>query len=112
MDPITIRYGETVTLPLDAGDVTKTAAEIFVGKPGQTYIIRKETTLVDGVGTFVLDPQQTSVPIGKYYYQVNTVDANGAVSKYPSPLEDCDGCDTSDFPTFYIGEALDSTEVS
>lgn len=37
--------GESVVLPLDAGDTTAEIASIFIGKPGETYILTKQTTL-------------------------------------------------------------------
>ena len=111
MDPITIRYGESLTLPLDAGDITAVSADIYVGRPGAAYVLTKNILLVDGAGTFVLNSTDTSLPIGTYYYQINVTDSNGNVEKYPSPDASCDNCE-GDFPQFIVCEALDEIEVS
>lgn len=111
MDPIIIRYGEHVTLPIDVGDNTATQAAIYVGKPGQQYVITQSVSLVSGEGVIVLDATDTSIPLGTYYYQINVTDANGYVEKYPTPKPNCDDCE-SEFPEFIVCEALDSTEVS
>lgn len=111
MEPISIRYGESVTLPIDTGDTTAVSADIYIGKPGQAYAISESATLTDGKGTFVIAGVDTQIPLGTYYYQINVTDANGYVEKYPSPDTDCDGCD-DDFPQFIVGEALDAIEVS
>lgn len=110
MEPITLRYGESLTLPLDTGDILAVSADMYVGKPGIPYLITKNVTLVDGKGTFVFSSADTQIPLGTYYYQINVTDSLGYVEKYPSP-EDCSGCAT-DFPEFIVGEALDETEVS
>lgn len=110
MEPISIIYGESLTLPIDTGSVTDVSADIYVGKPGEAYIITKSATLVDGVGTFTFLPEDTRKPVGTYYYQINVTPAAGSLEKYPSPDEDCeDG--TVDFPKFIIGESLDEMEV-
>lgn len=111
MDSILIRYGESVTLPIDTGDITDLSADIYVGKPGELYVITKHTNLVDGQGTFILDTVDTEIPLGTYYYQINVTNSGGYVEKYPSPEEDCSKCD-DDFPEFVVGEALDEIEVS
>jgi hypothetical protein len=111
MDSISIRYGEDVTLPLDAGDTTAISADIYIGKPGQVYILTKHITLTDGKGTFVFSGAETEIPLDTYYYQINVTDELGAVEKYPSPQSDCDSCD-SEFPKFIVHEALDQIEVS
>lgn len=111
MDSINIRYGESVTLPLDAGDVTAVSADIYIGKPGEAYVLTKNITLTAGVGTFVLDGTDTALPLDTYYYQINVTDALGNVEKYPSPDVSCDGCE-GDFPKFIVCEALDEIEVS
>lgn len=110
MDQISIRYGESLTLPLDTGDITNVSADIYIGKPGEPYILTKTISLGDGVGTFVFTSLQTQIPLGTYYYQINVTDADGYVTKYPSP-DDCEGC-SSDFPRFEVCESLDMTEVS
>jgi len=111
MDPIIVRYGESLTLPLDAGDVTATSADIFIGKPGQAYVLTKNITLTDGVGTFTFSTSDTQLPLDTYYYQINVTDGGGYVIKYPSPEDICDDCDT-EFPQFVVCEALDEIEVS
>lgn len=111
MDQISIRYGENVTLPIDAGDTTAVRADIFVGTPGEVYIFTTNADLTDGAGFFELSQTDTEIPLGEYSYQINVTDSNGAVSKYPSPEDVCDGCE-GDFPKFVVYEALDSTEVS
>ena len=111
MDTISIRYGEDVTLPLNAGDITAVSADLYVGKPGEVYVLTKNITLTEGVGVFELDQTDTAIPLGTYNYQINVTDSNGYVSKFPSPSEPCGGCDT-DFPEFIVYEALDAQEVS
>lgn len=111
MEPISIRYGETVTLPLDTGDTTAVSADIYIGKPGATYVLTQHISLVNGEGTFVLDSTDTRLPLDTYFYQINVLDALGKLDKYPSPDNDCDGCD-SNFPEFIVNEALDEIEVS
>lgn len=108
MDEIHIRYGEDVTLPLDANDSTAEAATLYVGKPGEIPVIIKPIVLVAGMGAFDLTGLDTSVPLGTYKYQINITNDSGQVEKYPEP--DCDDCD-SDFPSFTVHEALDETEV-
>lgn len=110
MDSISIRYGEGVTLPVDAGDLTAVTADIYIGKPGEAYTLTQSIGLTDGMGTFVLSPEETRVPLGTYYYQINITDSEGYVEKYPSP-EDCDYGE-SNFPQFIVAEALDEIEVS
>lgn len=113
MDNINIRYGESVTLPLETGNVFNVSASIFIGKPGTLYAITKDITLVDGKGVFELAPEDTRIPLGEYNYQVNVTDADGRVEKYPGFDDngDCGECD-SEFPLFTVKEALDETEVS
>ncbi len=111
MDTISIRYGESLTLPIDTGDATAQSADIYVGKPGELYVITKNVSLIDGQGTFVLEASDTQIPLDTYYYQINVTDADGYVEKYPTPEIDCDDCE-GDFPQFIVCEALDATEVS
>lgn len=111
MDEISIRYGESLTLPIDTGDPTALSADIYVGKPGQVYSITKHITLVNGMGTFVFDSTDTQIPLDTYYYQINVTDSGGYVEKYPTPEPNCTDCE-SDFPQFIVCEALDATEVS
>lgn len=111
MESITIRYGEHLTLPLDTGDVTDVSADIYIGKPGAAYVLTKNISLTNGLGTFVFDSTDTSLPLDTYYYQINVTDADGYVQKFPSPDETCTDCDTG-FPQFVVCEALDEIEVS
>ena len=110
MDPISIRYGESLTLPLDAGDLTAETADIYIGRPGEVYTLTKHITLAEGLGVFTFEPTDTRIPLGTYYYQINVTDADGYVEKYPSP-EGCSDCE-SEFPKFIVYEALDEQEVS
>ncbi len=113
MESINIRYGERVTLPLDTGDATDVSADIYVGNPGELYVLTKHITLTDGKGTFVLTSTDTAIPLGTYKYQVNVTDVSGEPQKFPSPQdENCGDCDEVEFPDFTVHEALDSTEVS
>ena len=111
MDPIAIRYGENLTLPIDTGDITDVSADIYIGKPGEAYTLTKNTTLTGGVGTFIFSSSDTELPLDTYYYQINTTDEDGYVEKYPSPDASCNGSENN-FPQFIVGEALDEIEVS
>ena len=111
MNPISIRYGESVTLPIDTGDITDVEASIYIGKPGQQYILSKTISLTDGVGVFIITEEETKLPLGIYYYQINTTDNTGYVQKFPEPEENCGDCQAN-FPEFIIYEALDEIEVS
>lgn len=112
MEPISIRYGESLTLPLQTGDTSAVSADIFIGRPGEAYLITKHVALTDGGGYFVFTPVDTSVPLGTYYYQINVTDVNSKVGKYPSPSNQCNDDDGTDFPRFIICEALDEMEIS
>lgn len=109
MDTIQIRYGEDVTLPLDASDVTAVSADLYIGKPGEVYVLTKNITLTAGVGVFELNAADTALPLGTYNYQINVTDDDGFVKKYPSPSSDCEDCG---FPEFIVCESLDVQEVS
>lgn len=109
MDEISIRYGEVVTLPFDANDPTATEATLYVGKPGEAPKITKPISLESGNGVFELTELDTSIPLGEYKYQINVMFGSVGPEKYPNP--DCDNCDSDDFPTFSVHEALDATEV-
>jgi len=111
MQPISIRYGETLAISIDAGDPLAVSADMYVGKPGEMYSATSHAELTDGVGVFVFEPSDTRIPIGTYFYQVNVNNGDGKPEKFPSPEEDCGGCEP-DFPEFIVGEALDETEVS
>ena len=111
MEPIIVRYGESLTLPLDAADSNAVEADIFIGKPGEAYVLTKNITLTGGEGTFVFSTSDTSLPLDTYYYQINVTDGDGYVTKYPTPENTCDDCDT-EFPQFVVCEALDEIEVS
>lgn len=111
MDQITIRYGESVTLPIDTADATAVSATIYIGKPGEAYVLSKVAALTNGVGTFVFDTLETEIPLGTYYYQINVLDDQGNIEKFPSPDNECEACENS-FPRFVVCEALDEIEVS
>jgi len=111
MDTISLRYGENLTLPFDAGDTTAVSADIYIGKPGQVYTLTKHATLNLGLGEFVFTANDTKIPLGTYNYQINVTDSLGYVEKYPQPEEDCYDCDPN-FPEFKVYEALDQQEVS
>lgn len=111
MNTISIRYGESLTLPLDTGDTSAVSADLYIGKPGEAYTLTKNISITDGLGTFTLDPVDTQIPLGTYYYQINVTDGDGNVEKYPSPEDNCEACE-DDFPKFIVCEALDEIEVS
>ena len=111
MEAISIRYGESLTLPLDAGDASAVSADFYVGKPGEAYVLTKNIALTDGAGVFQFTGSDTELPIDTYYYQINITDGAGNVEKYPSPEVSCDDCDEG-FPRFIVCEALDEIEVS
>ena len=111
MDSIEIRYGESLTLPIDTGDINDVSASIYIGKPGEVYVLEKSATLTDGVGEFVFEKSDTAIPLDTYYYQINTVDSDGYTQKFPSPETYCSGDDIN-FPKFIVGEALDVQEIS
>lgn len=111
MDSISIRYGENLTLPIETGDTESVSADFFIGKPGELYVLAKHISLTNGNGIFEFSSHDTELPLGVYYYQINTTDGSGRVKKFPSPESYCDGCD-NDFPQFIINEALDKTEIS
>lgn len=112
MEEISIRYGENVTLPLDTADSLAVSADIYIGRPGEIYVLTKNITLTEGVGTFEFSSAETSLPLGTYYYQINVTDVNGDVAKYPSPNEVCSGEGDDGFPKFVVYESLDEQEVS
>ena len=111
MNQINVRYGEDLTLSLDADDAFAVSADIYIGKPGQMYVLTKHADLVGGVGTFVFSTTDTEIPLDTYFYQINVTDSLGQVEKYPSPEDNCGDCE-SDFPEFTVNEALDLMEVS
>lgn len=111
MDQINIRYGETVTLPLDTGDITDVSADLYIGKPGEIYILTKHISLTEGLGTFVLSSADTQIPLGTYYYQINVTTSDSQIEKFPSPELGCSDCEDN-FPQFVVFEALDLIEVS
>lgn len=112
MEPISIRYAESVELEVTTDDEAAVSATFFVGKPGELPKITIPATFVDGVAVFVLEETDTSIPLGEYRYQYTVTHADGKVEKYPSP-EDCDCDDFEDsLPVFKVYEALDSTEIS
>lgn len=96
---------------MDAGDITAVQADIFIGKPGEPYVLTKNIALVEGKGVFEFDTTETQIPLDTYYYQINVLDGEGSVEKYPSPEDDCGSC-SDEFPKFIVREALDVIEVS
>lgn len=110
MNKINIRYGEDVTLNLDAGDDTAVGATLYVGKAGQLPAITNTITLTEGIGNFELTDSDTSIPLGEYKYQINVEYQGGAIEKFPNP-DDCDDCTDDGFPLFCVFEALDETEI-
>lgn len=111
MDKISIRYGEDVTLPIYTGNANNVTATLYVGKPGQVYVLDKQIALTDGEGVFELDQNDTKIPLGEYKYQINVVDSNGKLKKFPSPKDNCTDCFVS-LPDFIVFEAIDEIEVS
>lgn len=111
MDTISIRHGENVTLPIETGDRTIVSADIYIGNPGEAYILTDHIELTEGAGIFRLSSEETKVPLGEYCYQINTTDRNGYIQKYPAP-HDCGYDEEHDFPKFIVAEALDLIEVS
>ena len=111
MDSISVRYGEDLTLEFDASDLTAVSADIYIGKPGEVYVLTKNISLVDGIGIFELDGNEMSIPLDTYYYQINVTDEEGYVEKYPSPEDACSSCE-EEFPKFIVREALDVMEIS
>lgn len=107
MDNINVRYGEDITLPIDADDVNAVSATLFVGNPGQLPKITVPATLTDGVGAFDF---KVEIPLGTYKYQINVINEAGKTEKYPDP-DYCEDCTENDFPLFTVAEALDETEV-
>lgn len=110
MDSVSTRYGAALTLPVDTGDATDVSADIYIGKPGQVYVLTKNTELVNGKGVFEFTSNDTKIPLGTYNYQINVNTLTGGPDKYPSP-EECSGCG-SNFPEFTVAEALDVEEIS
>lgn len=111
MDSVSTRYGAALTLPVDTGDTTDVSADIYIGKPGEVYVLTKNTTLVDGKGVFEFNSSDTQIPLGTYSYQINVNTLVGGPDKYPSPEDGCDG-DGGNFPQFTVAEALDVEEIS
>ncbi len=111
MDTISIRYGESLVMPIDTGDTSVISADIYIGKPGEVYTLTQNIAITNGTGTFSFNPASTEIPLGVYNYQINLTDNNGHIVKLPSPVDGCDTCDT-DFPKFIVAEALDEQEVS
>ena len=106
MKELSTRYGGSVDIPVLIDDVTALTASIYVGLPGQTPVITKTASFIDGEADLSLLPTDTDVPLNTYKYQINVTYAGGAVKKFPDPST-CDG----EFPDFIIAEALDVTEV-
>ena len=110
MDTISLRYGESLTLPLDTGNTTDVSADIYIGKPGEQYILTQNISLTLGLGTFTFTPNDTMLPLDTYYFQINVTGEDGYIEKYPETDGTCGGND-SGFPRFVVAEALDLMEV-
>lgn len=108
MEPINVRYGESLTLAVSADDPTATTATLYVGNPGENPVITKSASLIAGAGSIELTPDDTSVPLGDYKYQINVAYPDpDKLDKYP----EADDCSDDGLPDFIVHEALDSTEV-
>ena len=59
MNSINIRYGEYLPLPIETGNEGYVSAIMYIGKPGQMYILSKETTLTNGDGIFEFTEEET-----------------------------------------------------
>lgn len=110
MDSINIRYGEYLPLHIETGNEGYVSATMYIGKPGQMYILSKETTLTNGDGIFEFTEEETRIPLGEYSFQVSVFDNEGRPTKFPEPDGDCGNCE-EEFPKFIVSEALDETEV-
>lgn len=110
MDSINIRYGEYLPLPIETGNEGYVSATMYVGKPGQMYILSKTTPLTSGDGIFEFTEEETKIPLGEYSFQVSLFDEENRPTKFPEPEYDCGACE-DEFPKFIVSEALDETEV-
>lgn len=123
MDTISIRWGETLTLPLDTADEGAVKAAIFIGEAeklisendcngvtvseGAYVLLSQSIDLVDGKGVFEFSSAETKKEIGVYSYQINVEDAEGRIEKFPSAK-----CDDCELPKFIICGAIDEGFVS
>lgn len=108
MKPISIRYGETLNVPITVDDDSAVSATFYVGKPGETPSITASTALVERSGEFDITDTDTRIPLGEYYYQITVTTSDGKVDKYPKPED----CEEHGLPKFTVHEALDEQEVS
>lgn len=108
-ETIKIRYGESLPLEVLIDDDSAVSGTFYVAKAGEIPRITKPFTIAqpEGIAEIELEPSDTRIPLGKYFYQINVVDSNGNVSKFPEP----DTCDEDCMPQFVVYEALDETEV-
>lgn len=117
METISVRYGETETITIQADEPSAVSASLYVGIPGQPYKFVVTTPIVGGEGVFEISEDDTKLPLSStltedYRYQVNVIHSDGAIDKYPEP-NDCYDCDEdeTELPLFTVHEALDLTEV-
>ena len=108
-ETIKIRYGQSLQLEIGIDDGAATTATLYVGKAGHLPVITKTVNVAqpEGIAEITLSPDDTRIPLGEYFYQINVVDDEGNVSKFPEP----DTCDDDCMPRFVVFEALDETEV-
>ena len=110
MNSINVRYGEYLPLPIETGNEGYVSAIMYVGHPGQMYLLSKEATLTNGDGIFEFTEEETKLPLGEYSFQISLLDTDGRPTKFPEPALDCLNGD-DEFPKFIVSEALDETEV-
>lgn len=110
MNSINIRYGEYLPLPIETGNEGYVSAIMYIGQPGQMYLLSKEAILTDGNGIFEFTEEDTKIPLGEYSFQVSLFDVDGRPTKFPEPANDCGACE-EEFPKFIVSESLDETEV-
>lgn len=108
-ETIKIRYGQSLSLEVTIDDDNAVSGTFYVGKAGYLPVVTKPFTVnqPEGVAEILLTPTDTRIPLGEYFYQINIVDSNGNVTKFPEP----ETCDDNCMPRFIVFEALDETEV-
>lgn len=102
MEDINIRQGESLDLAVQTDDLNASTATLIVGNVGETPQINVTITLLAGIGQFALTPEETSVAVGTYRYQMNILHSDGQVEKYPEPED----CDDDGLPKFIVHETL------
>lgn len=108
-ETIKIRYGQSLPLEINIDNDTATSGVLYVGKKGELPRISKPFSVAqpEGIAEILLEQADTRIPLGEYLYQINIVDVNGNVTKFPEP----ETCDDDCMPRFIVFEALDETEV-